>query len=55
MTLALGVVMKAFSERPNFYSAAVYLSQSNACLMVGLAVQPALGATSLTTSRFSQT
>ncbi|KAI9776947.1 MAG: E3 ubiquitin-protein ligase hrd1 [Geoglossum umbratile] len=32
--LAAGVVIRAFQERANFYSAAVYLSQSNACLMI---------------------
>ncbi|KAF1808460.1 hypothetical protein P152DRAFT_477249 [Eremomyces bilateralis CBS 781.70] len=32
--LAAGVVVKAFHERPNFYSASVYLAQSNACLMI---------------------
>lgn len=34
--LATAVVLRAFQQRPNFYSAAVYLSQSNACLMVGV-------------------
>ncbi|KAH0537403.1 hypothetical protein FGG08_005802 [Glutinoglossum americanum] len=34
MVLAAGVVLRAFHERANFYSAAVYLSQSNACLMI---------------------
>lgn len=33
-TLAAGVLVKAFSERPNFYSATVYLAQSSANLMV---------------------
>lgn len=33
-TLAIGVLVKALSERPNFYSAAVYLAQSSANLMV---------------------
>jgi E3 ubiquitin-protein ligase synoviolin len=32
--LALGVVSWAFYSRPNFYSAAVYLSHSNFCLLV---------------------
>lgn len=32
--LAAGVVLKAFHERPNFYSASVYLFQSSACRMV---------------------
>ncbi|KAI9781507.1 MAG: E3 ubiquitin-protein ligase hrd1 [Geoglossum umbratile] len=32
--LAAGVVIRAFQERANFYSAAVYLSQSNACLTI---------------------
>ncbi|KAF2239411.1 hypothetical protein EV356DRAFT_99017 [Viridothelium virens] len=31
---AAAVVLRAFHERPNFYSASVYLAQSNACLMV---------------------
>ncbi|KIV99854.1 uncharacterized protein PV09_08522 [Verruconis gallopava] len=34
VTLATGVITYAALERPNFYSAAVYLSQSNACLMI---------------------
>jgi hypothetical protein len=33
-TLAAGVLVKALSERPNFYSTAVYLAQSSANLMV---------------------
>lgn len=34
-TLAAGAcLLKAFSQRPNFYSATVYLSQSNACLLI---------------------
>ncbi|KAI9816112.1 MAG: E3 ubiquitin-protein ligase hrd1 [Phylliscum demangeonii] len=32
--LAAAVVLRAFHERANFYSACVYLSQSNACLMI---------------------
>lgn len=36
-TLAAGVLVKALSERPNFYSAAVYLAQSSANLMVSSA------------------
>ncbi|EXJ78311.1 hypothetical protein A1O3_09472 [Capronia epimyces CBS 606.96] len=32
--LAAGVILKALAQRPNFYSAAVYLSQSSANLMV---------------------
>ncbi|OBT85585.1 hypothetical protein VE02_06688 [Pseudogymnoascus sp. 03VT05] len=32
--LAVGVVVHAFNQRPNFYSACVYLSQSNLSLMV---------------------
>ncbi|ETI25899.1 hypothetical protein G647_02676 [Cladophialophora carrionii CBS 160.54] len=32
--LAAGVVLKALAQRPNFYSAAVYLSQSSANLMI---------------------
>lgn len=31
---AAACLLKAFHERPNFYSATVYLSQSNACLLV---------------------
>ncbi|KAK3113184.1 E3 ubiquitin-protein ligase hrd1 [Teratosphaeriaceae sp. CCFEE 6253] len=31
---AAGCLLKAFHERPNFYSATVYLSQSNACLLI---------------------
>ncbi|KAH6681935.1 hypothetical protein B0J14DRAFT_226866 [Halenospora varia] len=33
-TLAAGVVVSAFNQRANFYSACVYLSQSNLCLMI---------------------
>ncbi|KPV74675.1 uncharacterized protein RHOBADRAFT_36590 [Rhodotorula graminis WP1] len=32
--LALGTVLSAFRQRSNFYSAAVYLSKSNACMMI---------------------
>ncbi|KAI9886182.1 MAG: hypothetical protein M1823_002034 [Watsoniomyces obsoletus] len=32
--LATGVILRAFHQRANFYSACVYLSQSNACLMI---------------------
>ena len=32
--LAAGVVLKSLAQRPNFYSAAVYLSQSSANLMI---------------------
>ncbi|KAL5354816.1 E3 ubiquitin-protein ligase hrd1 [Pseudogymnoascus australis] len=32
--LAVGVVVHAFNQRPNFYSACVYLSQSNLSLMI---------------------
>ncbi|OAP63585.1 hypothetical protein AYL99_02812 [Fonsecaea erecta] len=32
--LAAGVILKALAQRPNFYSAAVYLSQSSANLMI---------------------
>ncbi|EXJ88360.1 hypothetical protein A1O1_05290 [Capronia coronata CBS 617.96] len=32
--LAAGVILKALTQRPNFYSAAVYLSQSSANLMI---------------------
>lgn len=35
MVLATGVIIRALHERANFYSACVYLAQSNACLMVG--------------------
>lgn len=31
---ACGCLLKAFHQRPNFYSATVYLSQSNACLLI---------------------
>ncbi|KAI5810053.1 RING finger protein [Peziza echinospora] len=31
---ASGVVLSAFAQRANFYSATVYLAQSNACLMI---------------------
>lgn len=31
---AAACLVKAFSQRPNFYSATVYLSQSNACLLM---------------------
>ena len=34
MTAAAGVILKAFNDRPNFYSAAVYLSQTPICYMV---------------------
>lgn len=32
--LAAGVVVSAFNQRANFYSACVYLAQSNLCLMI---------------------
>lgn len=32
--LAGGVVLSAFHQRANFYSAMVYLFQSNLCMMV---------------------
>jgi E3 ubiquitin-protein ligase synoviolin len=32
--LAGSVVLSAFLQRPNFYSAMVYLAQSNFCLIV---------------------
>ncbi|GAM87507.1 hypothetical protein ANO11243_055320 [Dothideomycetidae sp. 11243] len=32
--LAAGCLIKAFGERPNYYSATVYLSQSNACVLI---------------------
>ncbi|KAI9841357.1 MAG: E3 ubiquitin-protein ligase hrd1 [Sclerophora amabilis] len=32
--LATGVIIRAFHQRANFYSACVYLAQSNACLMI---------------------
>lgn len=32
--LASGVIFRALHQRANFYSACVYLAQSNACLMV---------------------
>ncbi|TKA24253.1 hypothetical protein B0A50_06017 [Salinomyces thailandicus] len=31
---AAACLLKAFHQRPNFYSASVYLSQSNACLLI---------------------
>ena len=31
---AVGCLLKAFHQRPNFYSATVYLSESNACLLI---------------------
>ena len=34
MALATGIILRALHSRANFYSACVYLSQSNACLMV---------------------
>ncbi|KAF2086307.1 hypothetical protein K490DRAFT_4117, partial [Saccharata proteae CBS 121410] len=34
VALAASVVLRAAYERPNFYSACVYLQQSNACLMI---------------------
>ena len=34
MVLATGVIIRALHQRANFYSACVYLAQSNACLMV---------------------
>ncbi|KAF4548611.1 RING-H2 zinc finger domain-containing protein 2 [Elsinoe fawcettii] len=32
--LAAGALIKAFSQRPNYYSATVYLAQSNACVLI---------------------
>ena len=40
MTLAAGVILKALHQRPNFYSAAVYLAQSSANLMVRRLLSP---------------
>ena len=34
VALATGVVLSALHQRANFYSACVYIAQSNACLMV---------------------
>ncbi|MCJ1438566.1 E3 ubiquitin-protein ligase hrd1 [Xylographa pallens] len=34
MVLATGVIIRALHQRTNFYSACVYLAQSNACLMI---------------------
>lgn len=34
MVLATGVIIRALNQRANFYSASVYIAQSNACLMV---------------------
>ncbi|KAI9670264.1 MAG: E3 ubiquitin-protein ligase hrd1 [Alyxoria varia] len=31
---AVAVILRAFHERPNFYSAAVYMGESNACRMI---------------------
>ncbi|KAH7360509.1 hypothetical protein BKA65DRAFT_186528 [Rhexocercosporidium sp. MPI-PUGE-AT-0058] len=33
-TLAGGVILSAFNQRANFYSACVYMAQSNLCLMI---------------------
>ena len=61
MVLATGVIIRALHERANFYSACVYLAQSNACLMVGqswyllpsrfLTLTPSLGTHEHCTSR----
>ena len=34
VALAAGVVFRALTERANFYSATIYLAQSNACIMI---------------------
>ena len=34
LALATGVIIRALHQRANFYSACVYLAQSNACVMV---------------------
>ena len=34
MVLATGVILRSLHQRANFYSACVYLGQSNACVMV---------------------
>ena len=44
MVLASGVIIRALHERANFYSACVYLAQSNACLMVSYINRIALSA-----------
>jgi len=33
--LTLSIIAAAFRQRPNFYSACIYLSKSSACIMVG--------------------
>jgi len=38
--VAAGALLKAFHQRPNFYSATVYLSQSNACVLVSYCCCP---------------
>jgi hypothetical protein len=48
VALAAGVVLNAFNERANFYSACVHLSQSNLSLMVCLTVLDSDGAHWLT-------
>lgn len=40
MVLATGVIVRALHQRTNFYSASVYLAQSNACLMVCYTIDP---------------
>lgn len=39
-SLAAWVVLLAFQQRSNFFSAAVYLSKSNACMLVSLCIPP---------------
>jgi hypothetical protein len=42
--LAAGVAVSAFQQRANFYSAMVYLAQSNLCLLVSRSGAPCLWA-----------
>ena len=42
--LAGSVVLSAFNQRPNFYSAMVHLSQSNFCLLVRMGFRMSRGA-----------
>lgn len=43
--LFMGALLNAFRQRSNFYAAAVYLSKSNACMMVRLPLSLATGNT----------
>lgn len=42
VALAVGVVANAFNQRPNFYSASVYLAQSNLSALVRQIPSPCL-------------